>query len=398
MSQSILGIEKEEETSFRSLVPEIPSTTYITHGMHSYPAKFIPQVVRWFIDNYTKPEDWIIDPFAGSGTVGVEAFVTRRNAACIDLNPIIEPLMNAKTYIKDEEIPVLDFDYSSVFEPQWSRIDYWYPNQILEILKTMWGFYYDYPHPLMLIALFSISRKFSYADDKIPKIFRSKRKIEWINEIVRKDYAKEIKRYYLKTITKYSNGCKGLVNQCDVFGKVEAFGDIDLLKFNPKRNYDYLLTSPPYGQAHEYIRSFKLELAWIGLKDSEITSLINKEIPYNRHVPDIDIMSETFERYRKKTEKKHTTLYDTYFKSILYILENLAKNINHKMGIFVGNATFGGVSPPFDKIFSEHLESCGLIHERTLIDRIKVRNLFRNRKNISPNGIEKEYLIIMKAK
>ncbi len=51
--------------SFRDLVPEITSTSYLTHGIYYYPAKFIPQVVRFCLDSYTKKDDWIIDPFAG---------------------------------------------------------------------------------------------------------------------------------------------------------------------------------------------------------------------------------------------------------------------------------------------------------------------------------------------
>ena len=58
--------------SFRDLVPEITDTGYLTHAIVSYPAKFIPQIVRYAINIYTKEDDWIIDPFAGSGTVGVE--------------------------------------------------------------------------------------------------------------------------------------------------------------------------------------------------------------------------------------------------------------------------------------------------------------------------------------
>jgi len=48
--------------SFRELVPEIVSTSYLTHSIYYYPAKFIPQVVKYCIDNYTKENDWIIDP------------------------------------------------------------------------------------------------------------------------------------------------------------------------------------------------------------------------------------------------------------------------------------------------------------------------------------------------
>lgn len=56
---------------FRELVKL--KTTYATHDLYPYPAKFIPNVVRYFIETYTKPGDLIFDPFAGTGSVAIEA-------------------------------------------------------------------------------------------------------------------------------------------------------------------------------------------------------------------------------------------------------------------------------------------------------------------------------------
>ena len=82
--------------SFRELVPDITDTGYLTHAIVSYPAKFIPQVVRYAINTYTKEGDWIVDPFAGSGTVGVEAYLCQRNAVLLDLNLLLNHIMPLK--------------------------------------------------------------------------------------------------------------------------------------------------------------------------------------------------------------------------------------------------------------------------------------------------------------
>ncbi|MFN3762407.1 MAG: DNA methyltransferase, partial [Anaerolineae bacterium] len=79
--------------SFRALAPEITDTNYLTHGLFYYPAKFIPQVPRFCLKEYTVQGDWVIDPFAGSATVGLEAVLMGRNALLLDLNPILNHIV-----------------------------------------------------------------------------------------------------------------------------------------------------------------------------------------------------------------------------------------------------------------------------------------------------------------
>ena len=95
---------KPVKVSFRDIIPEIRTTTYLTHSIYYYPAKFIPQVVRFCIKEFTKPGDWIIDPFAGSGTVGLEAFLTGRNVILLELNYILKHIVPIKIYT-EKEIP-----------------------------------------------------------------------------------------------------------------------------------------------------------------------------------------------------------------------------------------------------------------------------------------------------
>ena len=97
-----------ELVSFRELVPEIKDTGYLTHAIFAYPAKFIPQIVRYAITTYTKEGDWIVDPFAGSGTVGVEAYLCKRNAFLLDLNLLLNHIMPMKLYGGKERLREAD--------------------------------------------------------------------------------------------------------------------------------------------------------------------------------------------------------------------------------------------------------------------------------------------------
>lgn len=55
-------------------------TQYLTHGLHPYPARMIPQIASRLISDYSEKKDWVLDPFCGSGTVLVEPMLKNRNS------------------------------------------------------------------------------------------------------------------------------------------------------------------------------------------------------------------------------------------------------------------------------------------------------------------------------
>ena len=52
-----------------------------------YRGNWSPYVPRNLILRYSKPGDWVLDQFSGSGTTLVEAKLLNRNAVGIDINP-----------------------------------------------------------------------------------------------------------------------------------------------------------------------------------------------------------------------------------------------------------------------------------------------------------------------
>jgi len=61
-------------------------STYASHAVHPFAAKFPPQIPRLFIEQLTESGDSVLDPMAGSGTTIVEALLPRREASCFVVN------------------------------------------------------------------------------------------------------------------------------------------------------------------------------------------------------------------------------------------------------------------------------------------------------------------------
>ncbi len=73
------------------------NTGYLTHALHPYPAKFIPQIPNTLIQELSSVGDTVLDPFCGSGTTLVEALLLKRHAVGIDANPLACLISRAKT-------------------------------------------------------------------------------------------------------------------------------------------------------------------------------------------------------------------------------------------------------------------------------------------------------------
>ena len=397
--------------SFRELVPEITDTGYLTHAIVSYPAKFIPQVVRYAINTYTKEDDWIIDPFAGSGTVGVEAYLCKRNAVLLDLNLLLNHLMPLKVYRGKEQLrkeqlcKLLDSIRESKnhrFIPAWSNVEYWYAPEILALLSQYWGFINsvedDVYSAIIKSALLKVSKRFSYTEHRTPKLARSKRKLAAIEELLRENWKEQL----IEIVYDHSLKTLGNINDFVMHtqhhqSQVDFQGGVDSSYITVPRECDALITSPPYLQAQEYIRSTKMELFWLGHTDEEIKELSRLEIPYRK--ADRVIHTPTLDKVREKlTRTDLCNRLDSYFCHTINALENAMNRLkpNAAACIFVGNPRIDGITVELWRILTEYFTERGYLFEKVYEDRIKTRQLFGVRKNKNPDGMKSEFLLILR--
>ena len=402
-----------ELVSFRELVPDINDTGYLTHAIFAYPAKFIPQVVRYAINTYTKDGDWIVDPFAGSGTVGVEAYLCKRNAVLLDLNPLLNHIMPLKIYrgkaiLSEAHLyKLLDGMRASThrFIPDWSNIAYWYAPEILDVLSQYWGFINNTDDEIYSIiiksALLKVGKRFSYTEDRTPKLARSKRKLKAIEELLKENWKQQLEEMTrslsLKTLKDLNDFMIHTRHHLEHLREVEFQGGVDSSYASVPRECDALITSPPYLQAQEYIRSTKMDLFWLGHTEEEIQELSRLEIPYRK--ADRQIQTETLDKIRKRlTRDDLQKRLDSYFCHTVNALENSMNQLrpNAAACIFVGNPRVDGIIVELWRILAEYFRERGFVFEKVYEDKIKARKLFGARKNKNPAGMKSEFLLILR--
>ncbi len=399
-----------QSISFRELVPEIKDTGYLTHSIFYYPAKFIPHVVRYALKSFTNEGDWVVDPFAGSGTVGVEAYLCKRHAFLLDLNPLLNYMIPLKVRIEKERLredslsQILDNlkKNEDRYTPEWSNIAYWYPPEMLETIGRYWGFIKSSERNIYITivesALLKASKHFSYAEHRTPKLFRSKSKLKYIDEQLQTDWheklGKMIRSQSLETlrnlndfatITNHHHNC------------VEFEGGVDSSYYPFQRRFDALITSPPYLQAQEYMRTVKMELFWLGYNDEQIRELSRLEIPYRK--ADRVIQTPTLDKVRAElTRQDLLKLLDSYFCHTINALENAMNQLkaNARACIFIGNPLIDGIKVEIWRILMEYFVDNGYLFENLYEDRIKHRQLFGTRKNKNPDGMKSEFLLILR--
>lgn len=91
----------------------------LTHGLHPWPAKFIPQIPRIAISSLTTPGGRVLDPFGGCGTTALEATREGRNAVTVDLNPVASLIAEAKTHPPTDDQCMRILEWAALEAPAW---------------------------------------------------------------------------------------------------------------------------------------------------------------------------------------------------------------------------------------------------------------------------------------
>lgn len=392
---------------FRELCPEIQSTTYLTHGIHSYTAKFIPQIPRFFIKKYCEPGSRVLDPFCGSGTTLLEAKALGCHAFGVDISPLARLIAKTKTtLINPERLSRVNQKINKrlrervklTYDVDFPNKTYWFhPKAIFQLRKifSVIDEFYDAKiidknlKDFYLACASSIIRKSSYADPENPKTYCSPRmRLKRENQI-----PTEPIKYFLKAIEEnYHRMKEAYTLLSDQNSTVEFLSSNDTRNLNMQEKVDLIVTSPPYANAQEYFRNIKLELFWLKLADpTQITGLDKKQIGGENHaainykqlhLTKIPIIDRVIKKIYDVDMKRAYIVYKYFYNmdKCLFEYSRVLKKKGHLV-IIIGNNSVRGQTIPIHKGLIEIAKSHGFRLHELGYDLIRNRVFMTKRKN-----------------
>ena len=380
-----------------------------------YPARF-PYGVAFSFMEWLGGASRILDPFVGSGVACTAARLRGHECIGFDINPfalLLARVSSSTINTKDEEmlariLQEMESYQGPGWRPRWKNIEYWHPPVVLEVLERLWGYVHGLGDNnklyllILRVALARISRLFSYADPEIPKLYRG-RGVEKLEVLIRGKTPGKIRELILSRIREHVFRIVRALREYTSLGPTgpkPRLENLDTVREPFPQDLDRIdavFTSPPYLAAHEYTRSTKLELYWLGHSDNEIRSLRNREIPYGPVEP-YKVESDTYNNLEKiiaSNAPKLLGVYRRYFWAITRALDKATSLDPRFVALFVGPATIASIPVPIHEILSEHLSIQGYTPLCQRVSAIRIRKLFRGRNNRNPEGISSEILIIL---
>ncbi len=391
-----------------------------THGYHRYPAKFLPNLVKKLIEEYTKEDDLIADLFAGCGTTLVEAKIHGRKSIGVDINPVAELITKAKInpispdkleewynliISSFDEFKIEDYRDSNVHE----RIDYWFTSEnkakiaflYSKILAVRDGTIKDF----LLVSLSHILKNCSrwLQSSTKPQIDPNKKISDPFAA-----FRLHTKQMLKKNTEFYSQLSKDrhLRTKCEI--KLE-----DARRTSIKPNsVSAIITSPPYVTSYEYADIHQLTAYWYEyIKDLAKfrKNFIGTFYSLNQELGCDSVLASDIVNTLSSKDKRTAKEVANYFKDMNEV-GNEMHRILKKDGyacLVIGNTTIKDVKIKSAEVFAEILNSLDFKIVKTikrsipnkLIPTIRDQNTGRFSKLESNNSklvYPEEYILIAK--
>lgn len=364
------------------------NTQYLTHNIHRYSGKFIPQIAGKAIELLTEPNDLILDSYMGSGTTLLEAMLRDRNSVGVDLNPLAVLISRVKTTIISSDdideiystlLPFVNYlasggQLSLMFQSfnedkineqteknNWRIVDEWHCKwyqtdvlkQLVQIYSCIEIIENEKAKNIALVAFSDILRKSSNANSKYPNVMydkNAKKKplpakpfLESLNNVV-----EAVKALSYKMENKFCRA--GIIMQNNLALSIDS------------ESVDAIISHPPYIAAVPYAEYGSLSLTWLGFD----CKALDGELTGGR-------------RHSTQVVSRFSSDYKQYFFESFRVLKP-----NKYMFLMVGNPTAHGARIDLNEMTETYAKDAGFLHIATAI---------RHGQNRRGNKMGDEYLM-----
>lgn len=374
------------------------STTYATHGLHAYAAKCPPRLVRYGLRYYSKSNETVLDPMAGSGTTLVEARLMGRNAVGYDIDPLARLVARVKSRNASEQAIQLAYEIIArkaardvtalrnrkisnalrgrATPPDFPNLSYWFDPSVAEALAILsyhirWTEMSTRVRDFFWVAFSSlILAKTSVANAR--DIIHSRHHF-WQHAQtpdVLERFGIRV-RQMRKQVADFTSRCKDVGRTT-----VEArLGDSRRLRLAGE-SIDLVFTSPPYATALDYPRAHFLAVAW--MRDALNISLdeyranapayigsergrMAKEFSPDKRLATLDLSQSVLASLavQSKTHAKHVQRYFVDMQQVFGEVARVLKERRHAI-IVVCPSHIRSVEIPTHKVFDEMGRANGL--------------------------------------
>ena len=251
-----------------------------THGLHPWPAKFIPDIPATAISLLSEPGDTVLDPFCGCGTTAVEALVANRGVIASDVNPLAVLITRGKCevpgpserldiskWVKYLSAQIVSEELLSDAPPI-PNLSYWFDNPViaqlvylLKEIKTL-GVASDFLETVFSSIIVGVSHQESET-----RYRRVERTVTAEDTLAR--FRKRLSQgLHMASLTERRVGIKGK----RIF---EEFDARNLAVSLPASCAHLAVFSPPYPNSFDYHLYHRFRMFWLGMnpisvKHSEI--------------------------------------------------------------------------------------------------------------------------------
>ncbi len=393
LSDFIISLESkytivDEVSFFKKLVSFSENKNYPFHRWFKYKEGFSNHLVRELIHRSgISKDEYVIDPFSGSGTTVIESKMNGFDALGVDINPMSSFIANTKVQNYKEEDYQLLIDYIELFKNAFIK----HTDTNIEDYQDMLRFF-DENHLKSLLFIKEFYEGIKV--EKIQALFKlgylsiieecSNRKKDGSGLRNRPTKVKCVIEHYRKKMDDISDDILELSHNEDiklnneiVLGNAMYFNDY-VEEFNKKYNKKpgVIIFSPPYANTFDYFEIYKLELRLGGYVNAvgelkqfrnnairSFTSFSNKEYHTNKYVnllakeiEEANIVNEEIKGKRDSWIRKIPSMILGYFTDMETVISECAKSLDSGKKCYINvdqNSYLGRIVP--SDLFLAHI-------------------------------------------